>query len=425
MSMLRQIVCRVFVVGLLPCLIPALSEVSATQVLTKPVDSADPKKTESSQDIDPATRESIGKFFELLQTKFDFTDANSGAEYLDLPEMESVIRQNTKVNQSTESGAPFVDALKTHWPTSMESWQQEFYWDRHRINKIEKLDERRFAVSIRHFQEADDVFLKLRWTIVRQDDESWKFSNIEDSDQGVAVTSLLAILIAPNDNQADWVLPTKLWLLNVQGKSFFDEDMNPNLETLEALDQILDLQPPADIQAFLLTLKISLWMVSEDAGQTDVDLHNFQQLPGEHPIVYYFKGGVLMSEGDFSGAIDNYERYAELTGWDPDVCESVADSYLELGEINKAIEFSLKGLEDDAEAFGCLATLAIALPDDRKSELNTWFEKNNFDEDILAGVIDWALTNDDQAAASYAFGILKARHPRSPVVKELQMLIDR
>lgn len=419
----RSIFATVSLVLLLLC-ISFSSATGAIQEASNSKEAATPPGVEQGSDVDSADRDSIARFFEELQTKFDLNDSNSGFEYLELAEMEAVIRNNARVIQKPESGTEFADALKRHWPTAMDSFQQEFYWTRHRILKIEKVNDRQLAVTVRHYQQADELYLKLKWTVVRQADGSWKIGNIEDIEQGVAVTALLAVLVAPNDGQADWVLPTKQWLLTNGEKAFFDEDMNPSAEIMDAADQILELQPPTDIQAFLLTLKVSIWMVSDDASQADVDVHNFAQLPGEHPLVYYFKGGLLMSEENYSGAIEQYERYAQLTGWDPDVCEAIADCYWHMEEYKKAVEFAIRGLDDEPDSLGCLATLAITLPDDRKSELGVWFEKNKFDEQLLTSIIEWALTNNDQVAASYLFGVLKTHHPRSPSVKELQMLID-
>ena len=308
---------------------------------------------------------------------------------------------------------------------AIDIWLDPVAWQEHDLRRIDYESETSAQVFARHWDDDFEVYAKMRWWLRRGEDGKWKVVDIEDIDQGCRLSAVIGILLQASAEGASWVEP-----LNKLQKAIRDaaesEYETSSGKTYKALSELLEGELPDQIEALLLTMRIgSVISEGENVERALDDIERLEDISGTRPIAWYLEGDALSVLEQYEKAIDAYKKYSDLFGWDCDVCELVADAWLGLEQRDKAVEFARRGLKDNQQSWGCLATLAVALPDDGKSELDEYLKKHFNDEGLLEYVIDWSLEMDDQVAAIHVFSILKKAHPDSELIEYYEEIFDK
>ncbi|MGI9517306.1 MAG: hypothetical protein ACR2NP_09685, partial [Pirellulaceae bacterium] len=93
--------------------------------------------------------------------------------------------------------------------------------------------------------------------------------------------------------------------------------------------------------------------------------------------------------------------------------------------LEASAEFAEKGVIDNARSWGCLASLAVALPADQKTRLDPYFAKMNNDANLMDYVMGYANNVDDMDAVLHIYRLLRQYHPDSEITREYQSQFDQ
>ena len=383
-------------------------------------DKLTPDKTTTSA-VSDEVRNQIVEFFDELQIAFSSEQGSS------IPQQFSV---DALVKSAEERGVlepvegaereRLIQGVRKGIARSAEQWKY-MEWDTHDIRKIDRLTTDKFAVVIRHWYEEEQTYSIVRWWLVQDSSSTFKIYDFESFDHNLRISSLLAAGWVAAKNKAPWVKPFIRLFAVIQQDSI--EALVSNLNEHQTdIDTILAGNPPAEIRGFTLMLLALHHMSAETQESNQKALETAERIvrSRNYPIGHYLKGLALMNLEQYAEAIDSFEDYSRLLGWDSDTYELVSDCYLVLENDTKAIEFAELGLKDNPRATGCLASLALALPSERRAELRPHFKKLDYDEGALEHVIDWAIECEEYGLARYLLVWLKEAHPKSDLIGVLQ-----
>ncbi len=116
------------------------------------------------------------------------------------------------------------------------------------------------------------------------------------------------------------------------------------------------------------------------------------------PIIELIRCNAYLALEQYDRVIDEGHRYMQRFGPDADAYHSIGLAYHELGKTDKAIECFLAGLDDTPESYDIVESLAIALPDDRKSEFIEYFKTLPDSDDQIEILADALEMGGDIAA---------------------------
>lgn len=332
--------------------------------------------------------------------------------------MDSVLERGVLSISGDEERALFLRGMHSGFEANIPAISASLPLDRLRFLSLDPISESRVAVVTRSFDSDLAISLYMKWWLIRTDGE-WQVYDFQDIDSGLRVSALVGVVAGAALDGSEWLTDFgelieihRAWL---SGQSLDAQGL------VEACDRLLEFDLPADCHAFVLVTRLGGMQVLDDfdesmAEEALMDLDELRDLKTDTPVEYYLRGIMLSELERHEEAIQAFETYANRLTWDADVCEMVADAWAALDKDAKAVEFALRGLSDNAGSVGCLMTLAVALPADRKSEMDVWLQRHGFAEGVLEGVIDWCLANDDTMGALHGFKHLRRHHPNSYLI---------
>jgi tetratricopeptide (TPR) repeat protein len=292
----------------------------------------------------------------------------------------------------------------------------ELAWTHVKWTRFERLDDQRVVVLGRHY-DANELSTSVRWWLKREADE-WKVYDLEILDLNLRFSTLAGVGFSVAGKQLESMsafqeISSAAEMLN---SGMLDE---ADLEQLiENADLVLEDEFPDDIKRFALLLRAVALAQLDDATAALEDLEQLEKMPGESPILYRLRGEIFASQERHAAAIESFQKLGELLGYDVGIHEALSDIFLDWGKSEQAADQARLGLKDMPESVGCLASLAAALPASKVAELEPLFKDHDYDEYVLATVIEWCVEADRLAGAKFAYQILKKHHPNSDLVQE-------
>lgn len=421
-------------VGWLVVLIPAIqaSPTRAQSTLPNLDTSPDDKPGKSAQksapkviadDTETGVPEGVNQLFVRLQQAARNGQGDAVLALLDVNAMvDSLIDRGIVEVSGPQFRKGFLKGLLEGMETKADILAKSFTLDRLRFLTHERLDEQggdpKVAVTTRSIDRDLGITVYMKWWLVQADDE-WRLYDFQDIGTGLRWSTATGSLAAAAQQEKEWVAPFLEFASMQQAiKTGQSLDVEGIFETSARL---LESEMPADCRAYVLIVRSGVAQMLDDfdeamAADLLIDLDELRELDLDTPMESYVRGTLLVELEQYEDAIASFEKYAERLAWDADVCESVADAWAALDDDAKAVEYALRGLNDNADSVGCLMTLAVALPADRKSEMDAWLQRYGFAESVLESVIDWCLANDDTMGALHGFKHLRRHHPDSYLI---------
>lgn len=315
--------------------------------------------------------------------------------------------------------------IRTRMDAAMRSKYRSFAelaWTNVKWIRFERLDEQRVVLLGRHYAE-DELSTSVRWWLKLEDDQ-WSVYDLEILDLNLRFSTMAGAGFSigakrPESLGAFQELTNVAELLNT---GVLDEEGLENL--VDNADLVLDDEFPTDIKRFVLLLRALALAQLDDATGALADLAALEKMPGESPILYRLRGEILAEREQYAAAIESFKKLGEGLGFDVSVHESLSDTFLAWGKFDQAAEHARLGLQDMPESYGCLASLAAALPSSKVAELEPFFKDHDYDENVLATVIMWCAEFDRMAGAKFAYQALKKHHPNSDLVEEWREDLD-
>lgn len=370
-----------------------------------------------SDELRNQREQEIRAYLDELREAFAAEDQEAIRERLSIDAMiESVRARGVADFDEIGQQEAFKEGFSEGIGQAIAGWSRMMGWDQHDIRKIEWESPTRAIVSVRNWHDQLEVHTKMRWWLVRSSEEGrWQFYDFEDLDQGLRVSSVMGSTLTGILSQAPWVQP----FLRIARTMQTAEDELQLIEGIQSdVKQLLEYSLPEDLRVFTVVMRsTALINLEEDPESALALMDELKNLKASYPMLDYLRGTAHQAASRWEEAIKWFEQYADTMGWDADVCESVADCYWDLGEIAKANEMARKGLDDQPTSWGCLATFAISLPEDRSSELFERMDKIDNPEGAFETVIDWALTNEKEDIARKVYLRLEVKHPNSELLE--------
>ena len=341
----------------------------------------------------------ITEFFKALGTAFDEGDRSklknlvSGEMMIDYAQRSGVLdlsslgpmRQVSFRRQFTNG---LLQGLATHGKNNA--------FTRPRVVRVEQISKREVLAYMRSQSVWLGVETKSRWWLLKNLAGEWQAYDWEDLDSGIRTSTLMGAMAGPNTS-APWNQDA-LNLLQAVQQLQASEEFDPT-QLREPCEKLLAHKVPAVIESLARGLLAAALLTGEDADGALEEIDKIVELNGgATPSDHYVRAECYLFKGEPQKAIEQFILYTEVLGWDSDVHERLSDCYYELGDMPKSIEHAEKGLADNPQSPGCLASLAVSLPAERHDEILKHLEK--FEERQLAyeSILDYAIEVEHRVA---------------------------
>lgn len=290
-------------------------------------------------------------------------------------------------------------------------------FDRHVLVRVEETAPGQVVAFTRNYDQEMEVVTKMRWWLVKEKG-GWKVYDFEDLDQGLRTSSLLGAALS---GMIGGELPP--WMENfgkisrglsaVNGENMLEELGKLQVEAEKMLKHSL----PPEIEAFARTMKVSAMLANEDFSGGLSELEKMEKLPNPSPMLHFQKGSALAALRRPAEARAAYTAYAEELGWDGDVHEMVADTYLSEGKKKEALDHALKGLADQKDSMGCLSTAVVASGPAEVVALKGHFAAHSDPETAYDAAITYAIEMEDLEVGRATLAMLKEAKPDSELIE--------
>jgi tetratricopeptide (TPR) repeat protein len=283
------------------------------------------------------------------------------------------------------------------------------------------------VVTSRHWDDEQQVYSKNRWWLKKADAQAdWQFYDLVDMDMNVRTSMMVALATAAAMDRKPWLQSMMEIVALVQQ---FGSDLESVVEVegmQKRLEMLTQEDVPVEIRTFALTLLTIKYIGTEnrldDALET---IEEIGRLDPKSALRFFMQGNVYVAMEEPQKAISSFEKYAAAYGWEADVCESVSDVYMQLGNAEKSIEYATRGLADNKDSWGCLISLLVALPDEQKSQIDEHLKAMDHNIDVIEIAIDYAIEIDDLTSARHMYRLLQKHHPDSELVDYYQEQFDQ
>lgn len=287
--------------------------------------------------------------------------------------------------------------------------------ERGKVVNIDVVNDSQIVIYSRMYCDEDGTNTKYRWWMVRNGENDWAFYDYEDLDENMRFSTFVGVAVAQSSGGDANKLP---WMRDYKKmQEFVDSD---NFDEINlAADRALKFTIPAVYESNIRMYKAAaLGAMGElEAGIEQLD--KIAQLSPDSVNHLYIKASYLSALEKEDEALKTFNEYADVMGWDSDVHESVADIYKAKGDLAKAEEHWKKGLEDNPNAYGCMATAAECLPEERKEELVKYLDGAKYKAKAYEIVMGYLFDIEDYDRAKWLIGVMKTN------LKEETDLIER
>lgn len=287
--------------------------------------------------------------------------------------------------------------------------------ERGKVVNVDVVNDSQIIVYSRMFCDEEGTSSKYRWWMVKTGEGKWVFYDYEDLDESMRFSTLVGIAVAEAAGGDASKLP---WMSDY--KLMQQQMMSGDVESLlVSVDKVLKYKIPAVYEANTRMYKAAALGAVERYEDGIKQLDTVATLLPDSVSHLYMKATYLSALDRDDEALKAFDEYVAVLGWDSDVHELVADIYIARGDMEKAEEHWKKGLADNPNAYGCMATAADGLPDERKEELVAYLEAAKYKAKAYENVLAYLFDLENLERAKWLVGVMKTN------LKDEKDLIER
>ncbi len=375
--------------------------------------------------VDPAIHREVATFFTALGKAFLHGDVSTIRRHFSSEKLiESAEARGLIDIPGGSRRSEFLRGFDVGFQQSMGQWSEAMGWHQQEIRKIARLDTDTLLVYARFWDDELEVHTKSRWWLSRIDGE-WRAFDWEDFDQNMRVSTLMGSMFGAVTSKAAWLSSFQAMMQAYSAANATGDMVSALTDIQPKIDQLLTHRNlPMAIETMARTLRSGGFVVMEEFEKALVELDRIEKLDGGNPLVHYQRGVARSGLEQWDLAIESFEKYAETLGWDADVHELVSDAYYGKGDVPQAISHAEKGLADQPNSWGCLSSIAIALPLDRLEELVPHFSKLEDAESAYLTVIDYAVASEDETKARALLQQFERAYAQSEYLEECRDMVE-
>ncbi len=376
--------------------------------------------------VDRRQTRQIKRLFQKIGDQFLDDDFQAVESSFDLPKLIESTEQRGILDLGSDDRQrdTYTRNFKTGFNSKLHSWGELISWYQFEVTEIRRNSDDSVSVMTRHWDDSDEVYFRMQWWL-HDTDTGWKIFDLADVDSSLRVSTMMAIGFNAAKQQKPWLEPmrsivNKINELGDLNSVILDESL------IEDTQAMLHEDAPEDVRFFgLLAVCLHQLYAKEDPAGALVTSGEMAKINSSAPVILLLQADAHQLASQPEQALKAYRQYAERFGWDAETCETVSDIHYNLKNKNKSAEFAEMGLADQPTSWGCLASLAVALPANEKSKLSAHFAKIGNDLDAMELVTNWAINNDDLAAARQILSLMRQHHPDSPLINLYQEQFDQ
>lgn len=306
---------------------------------------------------------------------------------------------------------------------SMGNSMSNMGYDRHVLSRVEEISPNQVMVFTRTYDRELQVMVKMRWWLVKEAG-TWRAYDFEELSQGVRASTMMGALVGGMKGTPEpWVdsfIEMAKSMQNLAGDNM--------LEKFEAMEKhagnVLKKSPPQEVETVARQMLVTGKIASGDAEGALEEIAKLEKLPNVSPGIYFQKGSALIALEKPVEARAAFQAYVDVLGWDSDVHEMMADTFVAEGNKKDALDHALKGLADHKDALGCLATAAVAAGPSGAAGLAKHFDATEDPEAAYEAAIDHALDLEEEEVAKALVGQLKAKLPKSDLIEVYEDMLS-
>ncbi|MCW1885101.1 hypothetical protein OKA04_10210 [Luteolibacter flavescens] len=289
-------------------------------------------------------------------------------------------------------------------------------FDRHVISRLEETAPNQLLAYTRQYDNEFQTVTKMRWWLVKED-KAWRAYDFEELSQGVRASTMMGAVAGNLKGKiAPWMAPMTAMATAMQ--DLHSGDLVEKLTTVQKhAEEILKHSPPQEVEIVARQMVVTGLIMNGESEKVLEEIDALEKLPNPSPGIYFQKGLALAGLERFAEARTAYQTYADLLGWDSDAHEMMADAYYAEDKKAEALDHALKGLADNKESEGCLATASVSSGPEKVGELAPYFDAMPDPEVAYETAIDHALELEDEAVAKALLEMLKAKSPKSDLIE--------
>jgi tetratricopeptide (TPR) repeat protein len=251
----------------------------------------------------------------------------------------------------------------------------DFYaFERFELKRVEFNDDGTEAVLYVREWDADNIAIKMRWWVMR-DDAGWRFFDFEDLSTSMRFSNLgaLGMLLA-------WKNPTQVPVLQRQMQTIVEATratIEADIETAKrALSRIeSESTLPQPLQALVQMINATVAIAEGDPQTGLARCDAAEALNPDLVILAYLRALALNQQERYVQARQQAELFLEKLGGDADGSMELATALQGLGRDEQALQVIREGLADDPSSVNLLVMLGHALPEGREPELGEGFTR--------------------------------------------------
>lgn len=286
------------------------------------------------------------------------------------------------------------------------------------VLRIEPVKENEFIAYTRAWNETLEVYTKMRWWFLGVGEKRWVIYDYEDFDTNIRASTLMSAAMASatkgGNGWAKDLIDLARMLQGADAENLLEKISQSEMKAKALLKHT---DAPGTVKGFARVMLVSA-LITQERFQDAMD--EVEIMLVEHPdipVAHYSKGSAHLGLEQWDLAVESFTTYAGLLGWDSDVHELIADAYHGKGDFEKALDHAGKGLADNANAYGCLATYALSTTEDKRALILDHIQKTKTPEAAYEYVMDYAIQKENTALAKWMLGNLKTAFPKSDLIE--------
>jgi len=291
-------------------------------------------------------------------------------------------------------------------------------YDDAEIVRIEIISDNEFIAYTKLWDDEYEIYSKMRWWLLKDKHDNWVIYDYEDFDSNIRVSTLLGLLVpAPGKKTQVWTKEFSKMVRQYQSTN--SDNMEEALIELgeQAKKFLKHKDLPAEIRSFSRLMLIGSLLVQEQYQEALDQIELLEASKSDAPVLAYNKGLCLVGLERWDEAIEYYTKYSKLLGWDSDLHEVMADAYFKKGDLLKTAEHARKGLQGNANAIGCLASLAASIPEADFDQITKDIAKSKDQEESYEVVMDYLIAVEKIDRAKALFKKFKQAFPQSELIE--------
>lgn len=290
-------------------------------------------------------------------------------------------------------------------------------FDEHKVSLVENFGEDVRVAYVRLYDNELNTVSQMRWWLLKTD-EGLRAYDYEDLSVGLRTVSLMGRILKSSlsSSPEPWVEDFVPVAQRLQLTDFSDSESISRLE--KPLIELRKNDLPLDIRAFASMSMASLLLQKGEFEEAKAELEASKNGGYMTPLFNYQMGGVFSQLGEQKKALEFYDKHIEKFGADSDILELVSDAHRADGNLEKAKETALEGLEDNPRSTGCLLSLTMAESLEKMTDeaFVKRFTTMPGSEEVFESALDLLIDDDQLEKAKALFGVFKDKFPSSDLV---------